>query len=152
MLPLKALIYCCCDVFKHEKIVRCITVYIIRFTTSNEVLWACKYACYQYMQGEKCFLRILFNQTRLRWISPSKCNLILWISSSFSHAWTTRITQRVTFFPILIYRLRNTVSIQYWKTVLSCLPPKAQSIMGCMKRENTYYHHWLKIFLRFWLA
>lgn len=39
------------------------------------------------------FFRILFNQTRLRWINPPKCNLILWISSSFSNAWTTRITQ-----------------------------------------------------------
>ena len=96
-------------VFKHERIVRihclCHRIYDLQQSALSMQIRVLSVQG----QGEKCFLRILFNQTLLRWISPSECNLLLWISSSFPNARTTRITQRIVFFPISIYRLSNTV-------------------------------------------
>ena len=119
-------------VFKHERIVRihclCHRIYDLQQSALSMQIRVLSVQG----QGEKCFLRILFNQTLLRWISPSECNLLLWISSSFPNARTTRITQRIVFFPILIYRLSNTV---LKKSVVLSTPQSAKHYDMHEKRE-----------------
>ena len=128
-------------VFKHERIVRihclCHRIYDLQQSALSMQIRVLSVQG----QGEKCFFRILFNQTLLRWISPSECNLLLWISSSFPNARTTRITQRIVFFSHINLQVEQ-YSIE--KECCPVYPPKRKALWHAWK-ERIHIIYFIKI-------